>query len=386
MKTFSTPIKLSVSLAAFLLSQASFAAGTTATTIVSNTATISYSVGGSAQSDIVSDAAEFMVDRKVDLTVSGNIASTQTVKVAPSSERDDNTLTYTLKNEGNSVQGFSIDVTHFGSDQFDAGVIGATAGPQSAEECRFTVTPGGVAAVAATATAAAVAASPASPAIGNTLMSDTAPIVTLAADEEAIILVNCSMQNRPDVVDGDKSIIDVLATAVDGSGNIMVNSGGADVIGAEDIVLADGIAATGTDSGTTAYNAMHSAIQTYEIDAPMLTVEKTSTVISDPFNTTNPKRIPGAVVEYAITILNTSDSEATGLTITDVLTAALAPLFEVKFVAGSIKLKDGNNATATAVTGYTSATETIEVTGVKVPTGDLTTPGEAIVTFQVTIL
>ena len=45
MKNLYTPIKLSISLAALLLSQASFAAGTDAGVDVTNTATISYTVG-----------------------------------------------------------------------------------------------------------------------------------------------------------------------------------------------------------------------------------------------------------------------------------------------------------------------------------------------------
>jgi uncharacterized repeat protein (TIGR01451 family) len=41
-------------------------------------------------------------------------------------------------------------------------------------------------------------------------------------------------------------------------------------------------------------------------------------VISDPFNgTTNPKAIPGATVEYAITLTNTGAQNASVVTITD---------------------------------------------------------------------
>lgn len=53
-----------------------------------------------------------------------------------------------------------------------------------------------------------------------------------------------------------------------------------------------------------------------------LTVVKTSTVISDPINgTTNPKAIPGAVVQYAVTVTNTGTAavDASTVVITDPL-------------------------------------------------------------------
>ena len=50
---------------------------------------------------------------------------------------------------------------------------------------------------------------------------------------------------------------------------------------------------------------------------------KTSTVVSDPFNGgTDPKRIPGAVIEYCITVENTGDAPATSVVLTDVLTSS----------------------------------------------------------------
>jgi len=56
-----------------------------------------------------------------------------------------------------------------------------------------------------------------------------------------------------------------------------------------------------------------------------LSVSKSSAVISDPFNgTTNPLAIPGAVVEYTITISNAaSTATATSVAITDSLNAEI---------------------------------------------------------------
>lgn len=358
MKHISTPIKLSVSLAALLLSQASFAGGTTAGTVVENTATISYSVGGAEQADISSEVADFVVDRKVDLTVTGN--SPDNIIAAPSSVNTANVLTYVLSNDGNDVQDFTISATHLGSDNFDAGT-GTTASPRTPEACQFTITPSisGVESAPSDFTAT--------------------PTVTLAKDETATIKVTCTMPNRPDVDDGHLSTIDILATAVDGFGVTMAESTGLDQEDAIDVVLADGVRVTST-SDASARNAMHSDTQTYEIDVPMLTVVKTSEVLEDPLNgTTNPKRIPGAIVQYTITIENSSDSLATGLTVTDVLSAAVDG--EVVFNTGSIV-----NASGTAVS-FNDTTKTVSATGITVPVAtSATAPGVSVVTFTVTIL
>ncbi|MEZ5458985.1 MAG: hypothetical protein R3E65_06645 [Steroidobacteraceae bacterium] len=58
------------------------------------------------------------------------------------------------------------------------------------------------------------------------------------------------------------------------------------------------------------------------IPPPQLRVQKTSEVISDPFNgTLNPRRIPGAIVRYAVTVTNTGPGavDADSLVIQDVL-------------------------------------------------------------------
>lgn len=363
MKAFNKSLTLSVSLAALFFAQSAFADGTEAGTVVSNTATLSYSIGGVEQSPIDSTdesgnaETTFTVDQKVDLTVTGDKATNYLV--APSSSRTvaANTLIYKLSNDGNFEQDFKIEVSHVGSDDFDAGTVGATASPQAAEVCQFTIDDG-------------------STTTGPHDLAD-APTVTLAIDAEATIEVSCSMPNRPDVDDGHLSTVDVLATAVDATGATMQESAIADREDEVDVVLAD---ATGTDTDAADRNAKHSATQTFEIEAPMLTVVKSSEVLEDPFNgTTNPKRIPGAIVEYTITISNSSDNAASGVKITDVLQAAVAG--EVEFVAGSIVNASGTTS------NFDAGTNTVTAEGIAVPAATgATAPGTAEVTFQVEIL
>ena len=362
MKLLNKSIRLSVSLAALFFAQSSFADGTEAGTVVSNTATLSYSVGGAAQSDITSDVADFKVDQKVDLTVTGDSASNVIVGPSSSSTTPANKLSYKLSNDGNLEQIFKVAVSHLATDQFDAGTAPSTTAPQAAEACTFTINDG-------------------SSTTGPHALSTT-PSVTLAIDAVATIEVMCSMPNRPDVDDGHLSTIDVLATAVDTGGVIMKESTIADREDEVDVVLVDG---TGEASDTGDRNAMHSDTQTFEINAPMLSVVKASKVISDPYNGSIeddagniPKRIPGATVEYSITITNSSDSPATGVKITDILQAAINS--EVEFVASSIVSGSGTSS------NYNAATDTITADGITVPAAVGGTGGEAVVTFRVIIL
>ena len=90
-----------------------------------------------------------------------------------------------------------------------------------------------------------------------------------------------------------------------------------------------------------------------------LIVEKTSTVISDPVNgTTNPKLIPGAIVEYAITVRNagTGRPDTASITILDAMPPemAFATGTPVTFTNGTTTSGLGAFNAATMVT-YSSA-------------------------------
>jgi uncharacterized repeat protein (TIGR01451 family) len=83
-----------------------------------------------------------------------------------------------------------------------------------------------------------------------------------------------------------------------------------------------------------------------------LVVAKTSTVISDPVNgTTNPKLIPGAVVEYAITVTNVGNQtvSANTIVIADVLPTGFS-------YDGSTPVTFTNGATASGLNAFNAAT------------------------------
>ena len=67
-------------------------------------------------------------------------------------------------------------------------------------------------------------------------------------------------------------------------------------------------------------NASHSATSSYVISTADLEVTKTSAVVYDPTNgITNPKRIPGAIIRYDITVANTGPEIAEDVIITDTI-------------------------------------------------------------------
>jgi uncharacterized repeat protein (TIGR01451 family) len=121
---------------------------------------------------------------------------------------------------------------------------------------------------------------------------------------------------------------------------------GADAVataGAEDPDDVDTVFADAAgDTGDVARDGMHSDEDAYRIQTASLVVTKTSTVVSDPVNlAVNPKRIPGAVIEYCITVENTGSAAATSVVLTDVLAGQ-----PVTYVANSIFSEDSGGTCA----------------------------------------
>ena len=105
----------------------------------------------------------------------------------------------------------------------------------------------------------------------------------------------------------------------------------------KDTVFADIAGVT----GDAARDGSHSDNDDYTVQTATLAVTKSSRVISDPFNnTTNPKLIPGAVVEYCISVANSGSADATSVVINDAVPGQLT------FNAGTILL----NGTVTGTT------------------------------------
>lgn len=114
------------------------------------------------------------------------------------------------------------------------------------------------------------------------------------------------------------------------------------------VVAREGTENTITDLGIGSFNVV----------LPSLSVQKLSSVISDPVNgTTNPKRIPGSVVRYTITVTNAGEGaiDASTLAITDPLPADVE-LCVTATCGGVLAFVDGTPASGLAFSYATHTT------------------------------
>ena len=145
------------------------------------------------------------------------------------------------------------------------------------------------------------------------------------------------------------------ATAAASLGTAITATVGANTAGV-DTVLADSAA-----NSNTASDGISFAQDSYTVLAAAISALKTSRIISDPINgTTDPKAIPGAVIEYCIAVTNAGGATATSVAISDTLPTATfyESTFGVKVngtVTGSSCNADGAIAGAQAA-GVVSGT------------------------------
>jgi uncharacterized repeat protein (TIGR01451 family) len=280
------------------------ATGTAAGTTINNRATVNYSVGGAAQTAIESSptgnsnagvgnglSTAFLVDRRVLFTVaelSGNATS-----VNPG--QNDRVTAFTVTNNTNAAEGFALSASNLSgtvlftqTDNFDMNALRVFVDNPGA---------GGTAGVY-------------DPAF------DTATnIDTLAIDTSVTVFI---VANTP-VSAGNNSYANVrlrgqAAVAGTNAATLEVANTTGDNPAAVDVLFGD----TGNDG-------IETADDQYAVQSASLTIQKTSSIISDPFNGAGPNRlaVPGAVMEYVVTITNNGSVSATGVEIQDALDANL---------------------------------------------------------------
>ena len=258
-----------------------FATGTTAGTAITNNARIDYQVGGVQQNNLTASNT-FTVDRKIDLVVAE--VANLTTQVAPGENA--RVTTFTVRNTSNAPLDLGLAITqqtggtasHGGTDTFDV-----------TAPATFVDTNGNGSYDAGTDLAA-------------TFLDE------LAADTQRTVFI---VANIPlGRVNGDIADVTLTAQAFEAGtaatqGALVTQTAGANTAGV-DTVFAD-IAGV-TDAAS---DGRHSDDDDYTVSAPVLTVAKQSRVISDPVNgTTNPKFIPGALVEYCIVVSNAATGAA----------------------------------------------------------------------------
>ena len=337
MKHFFNPRVCGLLLTLLLLAggtQTALAVGTASNTLISNSATVDYEVGGLAQTAITSAVAEFRVDNKVDLTVDN--LDVGTITVAPGSTV--RVLTFSVTNDGNTTQGYLLSV-----------VTTAAAIPMGSVEI-WIDNPIGSPGVYDVGTDTLY--------VGGTNAGDLDP--NSGTDNMTVFIV----ADTPLVaVDATVDNYSLLATTTDSGTTTVTLDTALDTPGGVEVVFAD---APGTAAGDVASDGTHSDNGTYTVGSATLTVTK-SAVVDDGLGTTF--AIPGATVTYTIVVTNTGGTDATTVVISDVIPP------ETTLVSGSITLDTGG--------GPVVQPDSAPVT-VTVPTLTATV-GTATITFQVTI-
>ncbi|MBC7697747.1 MAG: hypothetical protein H7Z70_05200 [Bacteroidia bacterium] len=357
---------LSIIAAAMLLgmSQSVWAAGTASSTIISNSASLSYTVGGTAQTPVTSDdpsvagiqATSFVVDNKINLTVAkvdaARVSAVNNQVAATPLPNPPAYLTFTVTNNGNTTQDFKLTTTN--------PVVGSTD--------PFT----GVTTFATSACRVFLESN------ANTTLqigtdTEVSYINNLVADASQRVYLVC---NTPlAATNGQTGTAGLVAEAVDATGTVAAQSASytnaqltaANTQAGVEIVAAD-IAGTETPVDGLR-DAKHSASDTYIIATAVLSVNKTVSTICDPFNgNSSPKNIPGTAVQYAITIINSGSASATLSQVTDTLQLA-----GVNGIVFDPKLNSGATPASNCVSG--NAANSLSATGFAAVTGAGTGPG-----------
>ncbi len=294
-----------------LVSQSALAA--LAGSTISNLATLDYTVtvGGLpvAQTPIGSSAAgntsgagtatTFTVDAKVNMLVTADNVAALT-SVVPGQIKA--ATPFTLTNTGNATVGYNLAAANLAPAAYTVGGLPVT-------DIFDTV---------------------AAPAIyldvnndglwdaGDTLVTS---IATVAPGGAVNLIVVGDVPATP--VNGNHAVVSLTATAVwptplvatETPGNLAngvaivaggaITNGGINNAGV-DVVLAD-VAGAADAAGA----ANHSAYAALKVVSAGISVAKTATVLCDPVNgTTNPKNIPGAIVQWTITVSNSATAGA----------------------------------------------------------------------------
>lgn len=284
-------------------SQAALAAGTDANTDISNVATVDFSVGGVNQPDATSNTVTFEVDRRINLTVAEVGAADTTV--APGSTNQ--VLSFNVTNTTNDT----IDILLTATQQVGgAGPHGDTDDFNANNVRIFRDDGDGVFDA------------------GDTLVTALDNVA-----EDATVLVFVVSDIPAAQADGSLAAITLTGQAADAAtGAAFTETAGADTEDSTDNNNADNVFADAAGDTDAARDGQHSDDDAYFVSAATVSVTKTSTVISDPFNlAVNPKRIPGATVEYCIVVQNTGSTAADTVVVTDSIAGD-----PVTFVSGSI--------------------------------------------------
>ena len=370
-----------VALSAFAVGTASAQAAnfTPANTSVENTFTLNYDVNGAGQPVITNDGVggnvgptTFLVDRLIDLTVTNTGGNTI---VAPGQVNA--VQTFTVTNDGNDDQAYTLDVLNTTisgtADEFNP------ANPATPAPAEITYQVNGA---------------------GPDITYDpanTATFPVLGPDD--FITVSVQQDIPAGIVDADEGQIVLVAdTLNDDATPLVLDTDNNNDLAAVENVLADDFGTTAAQNGGDDVNAdgAHSALGTYVVAETEVDGVKTVDVFSeDGSNCSTPTAtaatgvqyaIPGACVEYLITVTNSDeDRAATAINVQDILPAELE--YQAAFVqpGGDFTGTPSVTAPATAGTDCAAGACVVGLTGVSLPAAPAGGTSEGVLVIRATI-
>ncbi len=270
-----------------LSSMSAMAAGTTVNTTVTNTATLSFSVGGVTQADVTSNEDSFVVDKKIDFVLTHDDDPKHIIVVA---NKQDEQRSFTLTNESNDDQKYSLSVSNLSGDIYDSKADSA-----DMQNLEISID-------------------------GGTNWS-SGPVATAALNADATLTVLVRGDVLASATDGEVMNIQLEATAVESDGTTAeVSTTTVDDKDVVDTVLGEGAGVT--ESANTQFDGKYSAWAGYLVNTANIDLTKLSCVFSDEVtvDATKAKRIPGATIVYVFDLNNTSTStDASDITLSDTL-------------------------------------------------------------------
>ena len=345
---------------------------------ISNTATLNYDVGSVAQTAITSAAADFVEDRKIIFTVAESGAATTSVSPGQTLA----VQTFTVTNNGNATQDFLLAALnrttgtadpHGGAnDIFDATAVqvfvetlNAGAYVQADDTDIFidnlaplaSATVYIVSTIPGTATNAQVAV--------MSLVVQVAEGAGTGLAADAIMLDDNSHVSPAGTFSNTAQTTVAVAAATVANGALTVETVFADAAGTLNSAGAADVASNGQGSDD----------DSYTVSSAALSVTKSVVPLWDPINgNTSPKSIPGAYMQYTITVANAGPASAVLTTLSDALQAAV----------GSLDL-DPNLILATATTpvptANTDAESGTDGNAIRIDTGGTARPLAGTLTY-----
>lgn len=328
--------RLGFGLSVLLLGQYALAVGVDPGVQIDNTALVDYEVNNVGQTQLSSNTASFVVDRRVDFEV----VRTNTALTPTNLSDTDGFLEFYVKNTSNGTLDFNLSTIQLvtaDGDIYGVGTAdtGAAPGDVDMNNVRISVGPDFV--------ADGLEGTGADPLVGTTdpyiddLPEDFSVRVRIYADTPGAL------------ANGDIAGLRLVGIAADPSGTTAAPGANLTESGTWNELTVDNVFAD-TDEDN-----VETAIDGFVIQSAQIVVTKSAAVISDPINGVSPnaRAIPGAIIEYTIEIDNSAGTDsADSISVGDIIDANVALVEQVAGVS-TITIIDnvGGTSTCNAETG-----------------------------------